>query len=81
MNFNLDQMIGWLIPSNATSSTTIKAQGRRRHGWRLHITKRRAARLQGGGLTWIVKRTFAYLARNRRFGLRRLRKRRSIPGA
>ena len=36
---------------------------KRRHGWRLHI-RQRAFKVVG--LTWIVERTFAWLARNRR---------------
>ena len=39
---------------------------KRRHGWRLHITKRRQRAFKVVGLTWIVERTFAWLARNRR---------------
>jgi transposase len=39
---------------------------KRRHGWRLHIIKRRQRAFKVGGLTWIVERTFAWLARNRR---------------
>ena len=31
----------------------------RRHGWRLHITKRRQRAFKVVGLTWIVERTFA----------------------
>jgi transposase len=36
------------------------------HGWRLHITKCRQRAFKVVGLTWIVERTFAWLARNRR---------------
>src|SRR5260370_28753419 len=39
---------------------------KRRHGWRLHIPKRRQRAFKVVGLTWIVERTFAWLARNRR---------------
>jgi transposase len=39
---------------------------KRRHGWRLHITKRQRRAFKVVGLTWIVERTFACLARNRR---------------
>ena len=39
---------------------------KRCHGWRLHITKRRQRAFEMVGLTWIVERTFAWLARNRR---------------
>jgi putative transposase len=39
---------------------------KRCHGWRLHITKRRQRAFKVVGLTWIVERTFAWLARNRR---------------
>jgi putative transposase len=39
---------------------------KRRHGWRLQITKRRQRAFKVVGLTWIVERTFAWLGRNRR---------------
>jgi hypothetical protein len=41
-------------------------RAKRRHGWRLHITKRRQRAFKVVGLTRIVERTFAWLARNRR---------------
>jgi hypothetical protein len=34
----------------------------RRHGWRLHITKRRQRAFKVVGLTWTVERTFAWLS-------------------
>ena len=47
-------------------SRKLARELKRRHGWRLHITKRRKRAFKVVGLTWIVKRTFAWLARNRR---------------
>jgi hypothetical protein len=34
----------------------------RRHGWRLHITKRRQCAFKVVGLTWIVEHKFAWLS-------------------
>ena len=47
-------------------SGKLACELKRRHGWRLHITKRRQRAFKVVGLTWIVERTFAWLARNRR---------------
>jgi transposase len=47
-------------------SRKLACELKRRHGWRLHITKRRQRAFKVVGLTWIVERTFAWLARNRR---------------
>jgi transposase len=47
-------------------SRKLARELKRRHGWRLHITKRRQRAFKVVGLTWIVERTFAWLARNRR---------------
>ena len=47
-------------------SSKLACELKRRHGWRLHITKRRRRAFKVVGLTWIVERTFAWLARNRR---------------
>ena len=47
-------------------SRKLARELKRRHGWRLHITKRRQRAFKMVGLTWIVERTFAWLARNRR---------------
>ena len=47
-------------------SRKLAGELKRRHGWRLHITKRRQRAFKVVGLTWIVERTFAWLARNRR---------------
>ena len=47
-------------------SRKLARELKRRHGWRLHITKRRQPAFKVVGLTWIVERTFAWLARNRR---------------
>ena len=45
---------------------TCRSRSRHRPSWRLHITKRRQRAFKVVGLTWIVERTFAWLARNRR---------------
>jgi hypothetical protein len=47
-------------------SRKLARELKRRHGWRLHITKRRQRAFKVVGLTWIMERTFAWLARNRR---------------
>jgi transposase len=47
-------------------SRKLARELKRRHRWRLHITKRRQRAFKVVGLTWIVERTFAWLARNRR---------------
>ena len=47
-------------------SRKLARELKRRHGWRLHITKRRQRAFKVVGLTWIVERTFAWLGRNRR---------------
>src|SRR5271157_6630089 len=47
-------------------SRKLARELKRRYGWRLHITKRRQCAFKVVGLTWIVERTFAWLARNRR---------------
>ena len=47
-------------------SRKLARELKRRHGWRLHITKRRQRAFKVVGLTWIVEHTFAWLARNRR---------------
>ena len=47
-------------------SGKLACELKRCHGWRLHITKRRQRAFKVVGLTWIVERTFAWLARNRR---------------
>jgi transposase len=47
-------------------SRKLARELKRRHGWRPHITKRRQRAFKVVGLTWIVERTFAWLARNRR---------------
>jgi transposase len=47
-------------------SRKLARELKRRHGWRLHITKRRQRAFKVVGLTWIVEGTFAWLARNRR---------------
>ena len=44
-------------------SGKLACELKRRHGWRLHITKRRRRAFKVVGLTWIVERTFAWLAR------------------
>ena len=40
-------------------SRKLARELKRRHGWRLHITKRRQRAFKVVGLTWIVERTFA----------------------
>src|SRR6202007_2218229 len=47
-------------------SRKLARELKRRHEWRPHITKRRQRAFKVVGLTWIVERTFAWLARNRR---------------
>lgn len=47
-------------------SRKLARELKRRHGWRLQITKRRQRAFKVVGLTWIVERTFAWLGRNRR---------------
>ena len=47
-------------------SRKLARELKRCHGWRTHITKRRQRAFKVVGLTWIVERTFAWLARNRR---------------
>src|SRR5258707_2105431 len=42
-------------------SRKLARELKRRHGWRLHITKRRQRAFKVVGLTWIVERTFAWL--------------------
>ena len=46
-------------------SRKLARELKRRHGWRLHITKRRQRAFKVVGLTW-MERTFAWLGRNRR---------------
>jgi transposase len=43
-------------------SRKLARELKRRHGWRLHITKRRQRAFKVVGLTWIVERTFAWLS-------------------
>ena len=43
-------------------SRKLARELKRRHGWRLHITKRRQRAFNVVGLTWIVERTFAWLS-------------------
>ena len=43
-------------------SRKLARELKRRHGWRLHITKRRRRAFKVVGLTWIVERTFAWLS-------------------
>jgi putative transposase len=43
-------------------SGKLACELQRRHGWRLHITKRRQRAFKVVGLTWIVERTFAWLS-------------------
>ena len=47
-------------------SRKLARELKRRHGWRPAHHQTPAALLQGGGPDWIVERTFAWLARNRR---------------
>ena len=47
-------------------SRKLARELKRRHGWRLHITKRQQRAFKVVGLTWIVERTFAWLGTNRR---------------
>ena len=42
-------------------SRKLARELKRRHGWRLHITKRRQRAFKVVGLTWIVERTFEHL--------------------
>ncbi len=39
-------------------SSKLACELKRRHGWRLHITKRRRRAFKVVGLTWIVERTW-----------------------
>ena len=55
-----------VIADAGYESRKLARELKRRHGWRLHITKRRQRAFKVVGLTWIVERTFAWLARNRR---------------
>ena len=43
-------------------SGKVACELKRRHGWRLHITKRRQRAFKVVGLTWIVERTYAWLS-------------------
>jgi len=43
-------------------SRKLARELKRRHRWRLHITKRRQRAFKVVGLTWIVERTFAWLS-------------------
>src|ERR1700731_5370780 len=46
----------------ATRAASWPGELKRRHGWRLHITKRRQRAFKVVSLTWIVERTFAWLS-------------------
>ena len=43
-------------------SRKLARELKRRHGWRLHFTKRQQRAFKVVGLTWIVERTFAWLS-------------------
>jgi putative transposase len=65
--------LGHLFPRIATviadaghESRKLARELMRHDGWKLHIVKRKRRAFQITGLTWIVKRSFAWLGRNRR---------------
>jgi putative transposase len=55
-----------VIADAGHESRKLARELKQHNGWRLQIVKRRQRAFKIAGLTWIVERTFAWIARNRR---------------